>query len=784
MMLTRDCRAAVLLAALTLFWSAAVCSGAGVTLVESGKPAATIVLAAQPTDKAKLAAQDLRKYLEKITGARLPLVSDADSPQGTVILVGPSKLTAGSGVTVPAGLTNARRDEGFVIDCRPGRLILAGNDQGPYHGTEYAVYELLNRLGVRWFMPGDFGEVVPKASTVTVPELSVREKPDFIMRNWWVHTTPELGAEEARWKIRNKMSPDNLFATPGDSSARSILPEGQYFKAHPEYFATNADGTRNPYLPNLTSPKAVEIAAGVIKDYLRQHPGENSYGFAPDDGLPRDYTPETGALHQGFVDLLGRPGVAAEESTTEEWLRFVNAVTKEVRKEFPDAYIATNGYANRNLPPQGMELDDHLIIMFAAIWSCTLHPYDDPHCWQCVRQGQMLRRWCELCKNVWVYGYSYNMLVSCLTPLPETRKLPRNMRLMKQWGVIGFLDEARNTWMEPGIASRYLRARLEWNADLDVEGLLSDFYSRWYGKATRPMRDFGEALEDAVQSAIFHGHEDRILPFVYSDPLLVGLGKCVAQAERLADSEATKLHVRVERLILEHLRAYMAAFKAEKAGDFAGAAAEYGRMMALRKDLNAISGHFCRADEQRYESGVWYWAALDRKAYFGDLAKKTGGVSGDLVRLLPDTAMFRTDPHDAGIAEGWFQPHHVELGWREIDPSVPFYAQGWQDDQGHPYVGSVWYRFRLNVPRSAAGKRVLLYLPVVETEGWCWVNGEYVGHRGYLEAYTRPLQMELDVTRALRPGQQNVIAVRVNTGLSEAQVSAGLLSRGFLYAPR
>ena len=755
----------------------------GITLTQDGLPVATIVLAADAGDKVKAAADDLQTYVERMSGARLPIVDDAAKPAGALVLVGRSALTEPFDAAIPYDLTDDRRDEGFLIRCGHGVLVLAGNDRATYHGTEYAVAELLNRLGVRWYMPGDFGEVVPERRTIAIPPMDLTQKPDFAMRNWWLHTTPELAAEERRWKIRNKMNPDNLFATPGDSTARNILPESRYFKDHPEYFATNPDGSRNPHLPNLTSPEAVRIAADIIKEHFHENPDANSYGFAPDDGLPRDYTPETLKLHQGFVDILGRPGVAAEESITEEWLLFVNAVTREVRKEFPDKYIATNGYANRNLPPQGVELDDHLIIMFAAIWSCTMHPFEDPHCWQKTRQGQLLRKWCELCRNVWVYGYSYNMLVSCLTPLPEVAKHRKDFPLMKQWGVMGFLDEARNTWMEPGIASRYLRARMQWDADLDVDGLLDGFYADWYGKAAPHMRRFYEALEDAVQSADIHGHEDRVLPFVYTDDLLAALRREVTWARRAADTETARLHVRAERLIYEHLRAYVEAAQAENGGDFAGAAALYGEIMGYRARLNAISPHFCRADEKRYESGVWYWAALDRKAYFEDLADKTDGTTGDLVTLLPDTAMFRADPHDAGIAEEWYAPDHDDTDWRPLKATVPFYSQGYQDARGHPYVGNIWYRFRVDVPPPAAGERVMLYLPVVETEGWCWVNGRYVGHRGYLEAYIRPLQMELDVTEALASGRENVIVVRVNTGLSLSQASSGLLSRGFVYTP-
>ena len=190
-------------------------------------------------------------------------------------------------------------------------------------------------------------------------------------------------------------------------------------------------------------------------------------------------------------------------SVSEEWIEFVNAVAREVKKEFPDRIISTNGYANRNLPPQGVAIDPNLSIMFAAIWSDTLHAYDDPKSWQMVRQGQMLRRWCELSDKVWVYGYNHTMLATALTPLPITRKLARDLPLMKKWGVVGFNDEARNQWAESGITTKYLRARLEWNAGADVKAMLDDFFARWYGPAAGPGaavlgRDRRGDREDAV----------------------------------------------------------------------------------------------------------------------------------------------------------------------------------------------------------------------------------------------------------------------------------------------
>jgi hypothetical protein len=753
-------------------------------IVEDGRPVATIVVAANAGERVKLAAEELQTYLEKMSGAKLPIVTDAASPQGTMILVGDSKAAAAVGVPIPSGLTNARREEGFVIVCKGDRLLLAGNTQGPYHGTEYAVCDFLRSLGVRWFMPGEFGEMVPTLRTIRVPEQEVRQKPDFVMRNWWLHTTPALAPVEARWKVRNKMNPDQMFATPGDSSVRGVVAPKAMLKDKPELFALNENGTRNEFLPNLTNPEAVKVAADIIKESLRKNPAANSFGFAPDDGYPRDFNPETVKLNQGFVELYGRPNVPGEASTSLEWFTFVNRVASEVRKEFPDAYIATNGYANRDIAPQGIALDDHLVLMFAAIWSCTLHAYDDDHCWQKVRQGQMLRRWCELCKNVWIYGYNYQMLVSGLTPLPEFTKLRRDFPLMKKWGVMGFLDETRNAWAEAGIASRYLRAQLEWNANADVDAILDDFFAQWYGKAAQPMKAFYFALDAAITRAPIHGHEDRVLPEVYTPALLAELKKHLAEGERLADTERARLHVRVDALIYDHLAAYVALCAAEGAGRFAEVVQQADKMLTLRKELHAINPFFIWPDEKGYHTGVWYWTITNRRDYYQTLADKTSGKAGDFVAMAPEQAMFRTDPHDDGVFAAWHEPNLDEAGWKPILTAKPFYRQGHDDAAGHPYVGYIWYRLKVDVPAAARGKRVMLVAPVVVDEAWCWVNGKYVARRPYLEAYIRPAPLEADVTDALQPGRTNVIAIRVDTSLAPAQAAEGLQCRVFLYAPK
>ncbi len=761
----------LLLALFTLM--SPVCGAAAPFVVaRDGQAACAIVVADPDNGPAAFAARDLQRCIRIMSGATLPIVPDTQAPGGNLILVGKSKATERWDRRIPSGVTPARREEGFAIFCTPDRLVLAGNDEEPYHGTEYAVYEFLNRIGVRWYMPGEFGEVIPRRKTVTFEDVSVVQRPDFVMRDWWCHLPKDLAEQERRWKIRNKMNPDDIFKIPTDGSIRDLLPKGEEARARPELFAQNEDGSPNFNMPSLTNPDAAKAVAEKVKEYFRTHPSRTSFAFAPDDGMPRDWSKEARKLNQGFVDPIGRPGVPSEVSISEEWFRFVNRVTDEVHREFPGVYISTNGYADRTLPPRGVTLNEREIVMFAAIWSCTIHSFDDPHCWQKERMGEILRQWRGVCPNVWLYGYIDNMLASALTPVPEVRKLKRDIPFLKKIGLLGFYDEARSVWTEPGILSRYVRAKLEWDSRADVDAICEDFYRTWYGRAALPARGFYEALEAALEKTNMHGHEDRILPEVYTASLMKTLAAKLQQAEALASTDSEKLHVQIDRLVFDHLKAYVAMCRAEAECDFEQAAEQARRMLAVRHDLNAINPLLMPEAETPYA----YWGLPDRLAYYEKMRDQMSGVSGALLARLPEEALFRTDSDDDGLYRQWYQPDLPKTGWRSIRVTSPFYAQGYLDKRGFPYVGALWYRFKVSLPAVPSGRRIFLYGPVLETEGWVWVNGKYAGHRPYQDAYERPAELRAEVTDMLKPGE-NEIAIRIHTGLAPAQTAAGLQGR-------
>ena len=92
-------------------------------LVDNGQPRAAIVVAQSPPRTVRLAAQELQNYVEKITGAHLPIVTQPGRAGTVPIYVGRSEHTDRLRITAE-GL----QDGAYRIVSGDGWLVLIGQD--------------------------------------------------------------------------------------------------------------------------------------------------------------------------------------------------------------------------------------------------------------------------------------------------------------------------------------------------------------------------------------------------------------------------------------------------------------------------------------------------------------------------------------------------------------------------------------------------------------------------------------------------------------------------------
>jgi beta-galactosidase len=140
---------------------------------------------------------------------------------------------------------------------------------------------------------------------------------------------------------------------------------------------------------------------------------------------------------------------------------------------------------------------------------------------------------------------------------------------------------------------------------------------------------------------------------------------------------------------------------------------------------------------------------------------------------------FRTDPVAAGVEQRWFDADYSVDDWQSID--VP---HTWQVDPGYAdYRGVAWYRRSFDVADSWRHSLVRIEFEAVFHTATIWVNGQPAGEhtrKGYT-AFT------LDITRFLRWGHRNEVAVRVDNAFNDHMLPRGRSSDwphdGGIYRP-
>ena len=136
--------AILLLAAIT-----AGCRAQELTIVAQGRRDYQIVLGEGPDQVARMAADELQRWLAEATGVTLPIAAEAD-PTLKQIFIGQAALPADAGVDIAA-----LPPEGFVVRTVGDDLVLVGMDDGIHPeeiastakptrtGTMNAVYDFL-----------------------------------------------------------------------------------------------------------------------------------------------------------------------------------------------------------------------------------------------------------------------------------------------------------------------------------------------------------------------------------------------------------------------------------------------------------------------------------------------------------------------------------------------------------------------------------------------------------------------------------------------------------------
>jgi len=571
-----------LLAPLATLLLAAAPREAPITLDENGRARATIVVDAQASEETRFAAQELQTYLEKISGARLPIRQDARGVSGPLITVGAADASLGR--------------EGFRIRTAGGNLTLTGRDDA---GAQLAVYAFLEKhLGVRWLWPGELGEVAPQSRSIRIPAIDESEEPAFKWRNrgpggalWGATSGPTemrarerlLGvsgrhqAEVALWEKRNRWGGLKIY---GGHALGEIFPPQKYARDHPDYYAL-VNGRRAVPGPDYdykhggqvctANPGVVRATTAWVRNFFDAHPDYDGVHITMNDSGGFCECDRCRALDSG--ELVKRPGIEAEEMKkapskntviTDRIFTYVNQVAAEVAKTHPGKCVVSMAYARYSSPPRTVRLLPNVVPQY-CMWSAYRHAN------AAMKEEQLATAaaWARAARRAGIYEYYINGSWPGLHRL-VLPQVADSIRYLHAQGVDLYQTQSGDDFAINGI-NYYVAGRLLWNPALDPAVILADFYEKGFQKAAPAIRRYHQRLEQAWRAATVGGEDvtcnsiekTRLLE-LFTEELLAECDRDLAEAARAADSDLVRRRVEFYRQGLRYTELTVAAVGASR----------------------------------------------------------------------------------------------------------------------------------------------------------------------------------------------------------------------------
>jgi hypothetical protein len=367
-----------------------------------------IVTPAAPNPIVRFAVAELQKHLALIGGVAIPATSSPGAahagPQPFPIYVGirasddtrPLRPEEARWRITPAGIWLYGDDTLNVTAPTDAATAVRYENRT---GTLFAVYEFLEQnLGVRWIEPGDAG-------------IAFEKRTSFSFTPGAGAWNPGLNQRHIRSGYRDigDRDPDGIEVRPlvlsgGNIPYAFIMPSAEflrrredeliwhrrmrmgrsqpiayghaftqwwriYGRTHPEYFALNRHGKREPDADIMQgAPERIKLCVSnpdLVREIVRRHFATN--GGPVIDACENDSRGFCRCENCLAWDVL-RPGEEKldvdQRPLTDRYLRFANAIEAEAKKYNPAAKTAFYAYSQYHFPPRREKVADGVIVFF------------------------------------------------------------------------------------------------------------------------------------------------------------------------------------------------------------------------------------------------------------------------------------------------------------------------------------------------------------------------------------------------------------------------------------
>lgn len=457
---------------------------------------ADVVIVTQDTSVSERnAARRLSYYLKQMLDGKVTLSKTAKSP---AIYVGKNPTTAKM-----LGLKDfsSLKYEEIIIKSVGKDLVILGEGS---RGTLYAVYTYLEDfLGFRFWAWKEYD--VPPAKNFKMSGINYRYNPIFTRRAMYhwplIHLPAQWKTGDAElaaiFRMNSGLTHTNAKYGGGDYSAgfthtfHRILPQGKYFKTHPEYYSL-INGKRHPRAQLCLSNKEMrKVFIEEAKKYYIKEKGALAITVSHDDnGLFCECKPCKALLAREKGRMSGVE------------IDFVNEVAAALEKVYPGIMVETSAYGPTILPPLVTKPRKNVIIRYSDMNLNPAYPFGHPENREVTEN---FKAWAKVSHQMAVWHYTTNAKNS-LVPMPVMDSYDANFKFFRDNKVTNVFIEDSGTSM--GLAHLnqlrgYIASRMLWNPSLDYNKLLVDFTDGYYGKKAGPIvREYIKLFHSPIYTKI------------------------------------------------------------------------------------------------------------------------------------------------------------------------------------------------------------------------------------------------------------------------------------------
>ena len=452
-------------------------------IARDGKAEAVIVVHGGVTNGVRYAANELAKFLGRISGARF-MVADKPVPGYRTILVGtPYK---------------PQNPEELCVRVKDANTLEVTGDRS--RGVLYAAYELLEHFGVV-FCARDF-DYVPRIAHLAIA--GDYNKVDWPFMYLQRHTWSDTGWNDFAFnhKLRNHVS-KSIATKAGYPDLAEDYPHSynhaittqwvrnrDFGKTHPEWYAwVRATDSRNFNWVCISNEEMWTQLLKEIGEHLAKHPGTRELSVAIGDCA---HYCDCDSCMEKVREYLDPDG---SEVPSVQCYLLANRVARTFGKQYPNLRFNFLPYGDRQPANPNLKLEPNVSGSSAELWR--------NHCLPADCNERSAYSLAQFCRNVapgngtYVWEYLANFR-DWMIPFPNSYIIAQSFRYYKRLNVRGVGTQMQ--FCGCGDLSEmklYLHGKLAWNPDLDVEELITTYCKANFGPGWKGVKEYIDLLEHA-----------------------------------------------------------------------------------------------------------------------------------------------------------------------------------------------------------------------------------------------------------------------------------------------